>query len=328
MQRTTKTELALAICHLTFLNSNEKKFLFNSLQNVSQLKELKTEELSKLLKRNIRTKDGLNKDFEKIVENCFKIMAIYKIEACFIEDEKYPALLKEIFDPPFMIFYRGNIECLQQKCFAMVGTRRATAAGLKNAFNIANILAKNNVTVVSGLALGIDTASHKGAINAILQANLPNLQNQTNAKLNQNQNLTENIGKTVAVLACGVENIYPAINQKLASQILQNGGCILSEYAPGEPAYTWTFPARNRIIAALSQTTLVVQAPAGSGALITADFALEQGRDLYFSAEALKYPEKLNAKGNAEKNKKRSVQNYIEEGATIIQSEEEILNFV
>lgn len=325
MQRSTKTELALAICHLTFLSSSEKKIIFEKLESLTHLKSLSVEEMSKLVNRNLRTKDGLNKDFDKLVENCFKLMAAYKIEACFIEDSAYPPLLKEIFDPPFMIFWHGNIECLHKKCCGMVGTRRATAAGLKNAFNTASILAQNGVTVVSGLAMGIDTASHKGALDARQSLIKANLQNGANSELNENENVTENIGKTAAVLACGVENIYPATNRKLAGQIIQTGGCILSEYPPGQPAFTWTFPARNRIIAALCQTTLVVQAPAGSGALITADFALEQGRDLVFCSEALKYPAGKTDEKNAGK---RSVQNYIEEGAPLIQAPEEILNFV
>ncbi len=325
MQRTNRTELALAICHLTFLSSGEKKLVFEKLENLAHLKSLSVEDLSKMVNRKLKTKEGLNKNFDGLVENCFKLMAAYKIEACFIEDSAYPPFLKEIYDPPFMIFWRGSIECLHHKCCGMVGTRRATAAGLKNAFSIASILAQKGVTVVSGLAAGIDTASHKGALNARQSLAMANLQSEVNSELNENENVTENIGKTAAVLACGVENIYPATNRKLAGQIIQGGGCILSEYPPGQPAFTWTFPARNRIIAALCQTTVVVQAPAGSGALITADFAIDQGRDLVFSCEALKYP----AAGNDEKKAgKRSVQDYVEEGAAIVETPEEILNFV
>jgi DNA processing protein len=144
---------------------------------------------------------------------------------------------------------------------AMVGTRRPRGAALRAAFEIGRDLGRLGVSVVSGLALGIDAASHRG-------------------------NLEGGAG-TYAVLGSGADEIYPASNRPLARRILETGGGILSEYPPGTAPRKWHFPARNRIISALARGTLIVEAPAKSGALITARFALEQGRDLWVAAAGL-----------------------------------------
>ena len=120
-----------------------------------------------------------------------------------------------------MLFYRGNIKCLYEDCVAIVGTRRPTQKAMEATYYLARDLAQENKTIVSGLALGIDTFAHKGSLSA------------------------EN-GKTVAILPCGLDVIYPSTNKKLASQIIQRDGCLISEYPPGEEPLKWHFLARNK----------------------------------------------------------------------------------
>ncbi|MDR3174824.1 MAG: DNA-processing protein DprA [Treponema sp.] len=173
----------------------------------------------------------------------------------------YPPLLRELYDPPVLIFYRGTLPDGEKPMAAMVGTRRPHGAALRAAFEIGRDLGRQGISVVSGLALGIDAASHRGNL--------------------------EGGGKTYAVLGSGADEIYPSSNRSLARRILETGGGILSEYPPGTGPRKWHFPARNRIISALARGTLIVEAPAKSGALITARLALEQGRDLWVSAAGL-----------------------------------------
>jgi DNA processing protein len=173
----------------------------------------------------------------------------------------YPPLLRELYDPPALIFYRGTLPEGEKPLAAMVGTRRPHGTALRAAFEIGRDLGRRGISVVSGLALGIDAASHRGNL--------------------------EGGGRTCAVLGSGADEIYPASNRPLARRILETGGGILSEYPPGTPPLKWHFPARNRIISALARGTLIVEAPAKSGALITACFALEQGRDLWVAAAGL-----------------------------------------
>ncbi len=167
-------------------------------------------------------------------------------------DEEYPALLRTIHDPPALLYVRGQLP--EQRCFAIVGSRQATTEGTRFAREIASSLARHNICVISGLARGIDTAAHRGAI--------------------------EGGGSTVAVLGSGIDRIYPSENKKIFHQICQQGA-IISEYSPGTAPHAGHFPARNRIISGLSEGVLIVEAAHKSGSLITADFALEQGRDVY-----------------------------------------------
>mgnify|MGYP001003129874 CR=1 FL=1 len=168
----------------------------------------------------------------------------------------YPPLLTEIAVPPFTLFYRGSLEPLRQRlCIAIVGTRSCTRYGTQVSEQLAAELASCGVTVVSGMADGIDASANLGAL--------------------------KGGGRTVAVLGNGVDKAYPAHNTYLMEQILESGGLVLSEYAPGSRIHRTHFPARNRIISGLSQGVLVVEAPLRSGAMITASLALEQNRDLF-----------------------------------------------
>lgn len=171
----------------------------------------------------------------------------------FYTDEDYPEQLKNIFDPPPVLYTRGDRSSLQNASVALVGSRRATAYGLKVAENLARELAAAGVNVVSGMARGIDTAAHRGAV--------------------------KGDGKTVAVLGCGLDVVYPRENAGLAEEIASRGA-VISEFPPGSKPEAWHFPVRNRLISGLSKMVVVVEATEKSGALITANVALEQGRDV------------------------------------------------
>ncbi|MDI6717686.1 MAG: DNA-processing protein DprA [Patescibacteria group bacterium] len=183
-----------------------------------------------------------------------------KINPEIIGREKFPPLLKEIPDCPQKLFVLGKIPDVPIN-ISIVGTRKATSVGLAAAKKLAKELAELGITVVSGLAMGIDSAVHKGVIEA-------------NARANKK-------GKTIAVLANGLDKIYPAQNENLAQKILESGGAIISEYPENTPPYPNQFLERNRIISGLCQATIVIEAPQKSGSLATARFALEQGREVF-----------------------------------------------
>lgn len=172
-----------------------------------------------------------------------------------IESEKYPELLKQIYDPPKCLYVIGNVDILNNPSIAIVGCREATEYGKKAATYFSYNLAKQNINIVSGLAKGIDSFSHIGALQAY--------------------------GKTIAVIGSGLDIIYPKENEQLAKRIIEQGGAIISEYPLGTRPEKEHFPARNRIISGMSQGVLVVEAKEKSGSLITAEFAMEQGKEVY-----------------------------------------------
>ena len=176
-------------------------------------------------------------------------------------DEQYPALLRQIHDPPALLYLRGQLPT--NDCFAIVGSRRATQGGLRLTHDLAKSLAEHDICITSGLARGIDSAAHRGALAAG--------------------------GATIAVLGCGIDRIYPPENERLFGDILHSNA-IISEYPPGTPPLPGHFPGRNRIISGLSRGVLIVEAAEGSGSLITGDFALEQGRELFASPGAVHNP--------------------------------------
>jgi DNA processing protein len=166
----------------------------------------------------------------------------------------YPPLLAELHDPPAAIHVRGDTEILEEPAVAIVGARSCSSYGAGVARELARELARAGVVVVSGLARGIDGEAHRGTL--------------------------EGGGRTVAVLGCGIDRDYPRSHSELARRIREHGA-VVSEYPPGVEPAPWRFPARNRIIAGLCAATVVVEARERSGALITADFALELGRDVF-----------------------------------------------
>ena len=171
------------------------------------------------------------------------------------DNKHYPCLLKHIYDPPLVLFAVGDIAALVNNGLSIVGSRRCSQYGLKVAHNLGSTLAVSGLNVISGMALGIDSAAHKGA-------------------------LTSFVGKTVAVLGSGLNNIYPQSNKKLFADIAAKG-CVLSELFPDTPPFPYNFPKRNRIISGLSLAVVVVEAAARSGTLVTARLALEQGREVF-----------------------------------------------
>lgn len=176
-----------------------------------------------------------------------------KIEVISKGMPSYPELLAEIKDPPQKLYYIGDINILKKRCAAIVGSRNTNQYGRSTAVEIAMKLAAYDVAVVSGMARGIDTCAHRGALKAG--------------------------GKTVAVLGCGVDICYPKENSNLKKE-LEEKGLILSEYPPGTEPMPYYFPQRNRIISGLSELTAVIQARNNSGSLITAELAAEQGREV------------------------------------------------
>ena len=173
---------------------------------------------------------------------------------CF-SDKHYPQLLQKIYDPPLLLFTQGNTQLLNENQLAIVGSRSATISGRENASKFAQQLVEHQFTITSGLALGIDAAAHRGALQAQ--------------------------GKTIAVVATGLDTVYPARHNRLRQEILQANGLMVSEFIPGTLPKAGHFPKRNRIISGLSAGVLVVEAEIRSGSLITARCALEQNREVY-----------------------------------------------
>ena len=168
--------------------------------------------------------------------------------------EKYPAALKAIYDPPPYLFARGNLDLLTEQCFAVVGTRRATSYGLNTVTRLSVELAQAGFCIVSGLAEGIDAQAHQSVI--------------------------ENGGNTIAVLGNGIDIVYPAINRSLYTEIAKKG-LIITEFLPGTKPTKYSFPKRNRIISGMAKGVLIIEGGRKSGAMITVDYALEQGRDVF-----------------------------------------------
>jgi DNA processing protein len=176
----------------------------------------------------------------------------------------YPGLLEEIYDPPLIIYARGRMEAFEKPCISVVGTRKPTIYGLHIAQGIAADLSSRNISIVSGLARGIDGAAHRGCI--------------------------ESNGTTVAVLGCGIDIVYPREHRQLAQEIIDKG-LILSEFPPGTPPVPQNFPLRNRIISGLALGTLIIEASENSGSLITARLALEQNREIFATPGNLTSPQ-------------------------------------
>jgi DNA processing protein len=296
-----KRRLFLALAEMTFLKKNEKVIL-QQLQSVEDLSCLTIADISQMIQRSLTTTLWQPQNIVQRTDEIEHCLQMFQINAVHFNDDEYPALLKEIYDPPYMLFYRGNIGVLHSECVSVVGTRHPTRGAADAAFTFAAKAANEGFTVISGLAYGIDSFAHRGAISAMQRAS-DNLEKtkDTNAL-------------TCAVLASGVDTIYPVGNKQLARAILSGNGCVISEYTPQTPITKWQFPERNRIISGLSPATIVVDAPEKSGALITADFALEQGRDVFFHEAALQRYE------NSEKNIGRDVMSYVSQGAPVVSS--------
>lgn len=233
-----------------------------------KLLEKYTEKELYFLEKDVLENFGLKqKEIEKILDEnlkgeynnkLIKIMEEEKIRCLRYTDNEYPYILSQIPDFPVYLFVKGNINILNNESYAIVGSRKASLFGVRCANAIAYNIAKDNINVVSGLALGIDAAAHLGALRL-------------------------GYGKTIAVLGNGLleEDFYPKENLNIYKEILNKEGAIVSEYIIFTKPNKYHFPARNRIISGLSSKIIVVEAAEKSGSLITVDFALEQGRDVY-----------------------------------------------
>jgi DNA processing protein len=189
---------------------------------------------------------------EKIKNN----LAQEKIKTVSIEEDEYPELLKEIFYPPFVLFYKGELAVNGRKTLAVVGARKCTYYGQQAIGKLIPALVENKIIIISGLALGIDSLAQIETVKCG--------------------------GRTIAVLGTGIDkqSLYPAQNFRLSEEIVATGGAVISEFTPGTPPLKQNFPQRNRIIAGIAKATLVIEANQKSGSLITARFALEEGREV------------------------------------------------
>jgi DNA processing protein len=221
---------------------------FSSPQNILKLKPSEIRSINYLNKQQTESliKGADPAALKKIIER----LEISGIQTLCINDEKYPLALKEISDPPVLLYYLGDLSELEPSA-AIVGTRAPSQYGKETAFTLARDLSLKGITIISGLARGIDTSAHAGAL--------------------------EGISKTIAVLGSGLDIIYPKENSKLAQQISLKGA-LISEFAPGTEPKPENFPKRNRIISGLCSCVIVVEATLNSGAMITARIAAEQGR--------------------------------------------------
>lgn len=206
---------------------------------------LSSQELNKLIDEFDEIK--LNNYISNLDQSAIKVITILS--------GAYPDLLKEIDTPPLILYAKGDEKLLNTTCVAIVGTRRASRYGKDVTEQFASSLARAGVTIVSGLADGVDTFSHQACLNVK--------------------------GKTIAVLGGGINNIYPATNTNLANKIVESGGLILSEYRPNEKPQTYYFPIRNRIIAGLSKAVLITEATEKSGSMHTKNYALDYGREVF-----------------------------------------------
>ena len=208
-----------------------------------------------------------------------------------LADTDYPGALLDIADPPIMLYVKGRIELLSNPSLAIVGSRNATMQGISNAEKFSEVMSDAGLTIVSGMALGIDTAAHQGSLRSSHKSNA---------------------GSTIAVIGTGADIVYPARNRNLAHQIAQ-AGCIVSEYPLGMPAIAGNFPRRNRIISGLAHGVLVVEAAAQSGSLITARMALDQGRDVFAIPGSIHSP------------LSKGCHQLIKQGAKLVESAQDIL---
>lgn len=191
--------------------------------------------------------EEVDRIIEKTEQSDYELMTL--------ADDAYPTLLRQIYDPPELLWLRGHVDVLDSDSVAMVGTRKATAYGKKMAARLAKELVEAGLTVVSGLAYGIDAASHR----ATLEAG----------------------GRTIAVLGSGIDTIYPSKNIRLAYDMAEQGGAVITEFPPGTPPEAGNFPVRNRIVSGLTLGTIVVESGVKGGSMITASSALDQNREVF-----------------------------------------------
>lgn len=254
------------------------------------------EEILSAQERDLRQVQGVGPEIAKSIcdwENQFDLEAEsaklekHSVRVVMPDDPEYPPLLKETYDPPVILYAKGVLKPESRANLSVVGSRKTSSYGTETARKLSYQLAGLGFSVVSGLARGIDSAAHTGALQAK--------------------------GHTVAVLGCGVDVVYPPENQKLYDQILEGGGAILSEFPLGTNPTRQTFPMRNRVVSGMSMGTLVVEAGQQSGAMITANFANEQGRQVFA------------VPGRVDSALSRGCHRLIKDGAKLVEDVDDIL---
>lgn len=273
---------------LDLFNHKNINILLNYFSSPEEIWKASTAELQSI--KNISDKfiqRVLNTRNENDIENKIKQLEKYKTKYISIENKLYPEKLKNIFDYPYGIYIKGSMQ--QKKTIAIVGSRKCSEYGANITKKFAKELAQNNITIVSGMAKGIDSLAHWGA----LEANIKN--------------------STIAVLGCGLDICYPKENYELMNIITENGA-IISEYPLGTNPHSAFFPQRNRIISGLSEAIIVVEATKESGSLITADQALDQGIDVFA------------VPGNITSKLSQGTNDLIRQGAMLVTCVDDVLN--
>lgn len=238
--------------------------LIKHYESVENIFEEKENNLKELIEKKFKFKldDFSKNEILDKAQNIIKKSEEHEIKILSLFDKEYPFNLKQIDNPPYILYYKGDLTKLRRNCVSIVGTRTPTNESKKYAFDIASKLSALNITVVSGMAKGIDTEAHLGAISSLVN--------------------------TAAVLGNGIDIVYPSENLRVYNKLIESG-IVLSEFEVERKPDRMNFPRRNRIISGLSYATIMVEAPSKSGALITVDFALNQGREVYIAP----YDEKL-----------------------------------
>lgn len=238
------------------LNNNSKLEILEK-YSCKQIYEFTENELNELKLNEKNIKKILEAHKFKL-DRYLKYLEKYNIKVMSFKDKEYPTMLKKIYNKPAFLYVRGFLDNLYSDNVAIVGSRNASSYGQYVSRKIAKELADRNINIVSGLAIGIDKYAHLGC-------------------------LESNIGKTIAVLGTGISNeeIYPLQNKKVFERILENKGTIISEFKLGTKPEKYNFPLRNRIISGISNKIIVVEAEENSGSLITAEFGVEQGKDIF-----------------------------------------------
>ncbi|MFW5710552.1 MAG: DNA-processing protein DprA [Spirochaetota bacterium] len=248
--------LSLAISLLKGVSPQQRRTLGLYLTTVEQFGRMRLQDIEQLIKRPLRYRNPSPAELLRQGEKIARDVCRSGARIISYWSEEYPPLLRHnLYDPPYILYVRGTLPRQDVPSVALVGTRTPSASGRKAAFSLAAELGLAGIPVVSGLAAGIDTAAHWGALKTQQQ--------------------------TAAVMGNGIDSVYPHENRELAARILRNDGALLSEYPPFTPAHKYCFPKRNRIISGMARALVVVQAPEKSGALITADHALDQNKDVY-----------------------------------------------
>ena len=269
------------------LGSIRKQILLKRYKTPEKIYTLKKEEIlqikgfDEILAENISCKEN-----RENVKREIDFMQKENIKILTIEDKAYPQILKTIYDYPVSIYIKGNEKILNMPAIGIVGCRESTSYGEKVAQYFAYQISKRNISIISGLAKGIDSQSHIGAIKAK--------------------------GITIGVIGNGLDMVYPKENQYLYDKIIEENGAIISEYPIGTKPEKMNFPARNRIISGMSKGILVIEAKKKSGTLITVDFALEQGRNVYV------------VPGNIDEMNSVGTNDLIKQGAQIVTSYRDI----